>query len=228
MDVLSVYRSEEKYLVDSVTHKELESALEKILLPDSYSAQGTYKVKSLYFDTLNDRDYYDKVNGVEKKKKIRLRTYGAGAALKLECKEKAGELQHKTSLTVSPKEAEAMTRGEYGWLLDRTEAEASRFYSILMLGIYRPAAMVEYDRRAFVYPEFHTRITFDGNIRYSEINFDIFDEDINYNYILPDGFVLEVKYDGVLTGFIKKILSTKSLTRVSYSKYQWSRSYLNS
>ena len=187
MDVLSVYRSEEKYLIDSVTHQELEYALEKILSPDSYSEQGAYKVKSLYFDTIDDRDYYDKVNGVEKKKKIRLRTYGAGTTLKLECKEKIGELQHKTSLVVNPDEVEAMTRGEYGWLLDRTEIEAARFYSILMLGIYRPVAMVEYERRAFVYPEYHTRITFDGRIRYSEINFDIFDPNISYNYIMGRG-----------------------------------------
>ena len=36
-------------------------------------------VRSLYFDSLEDSDYYDKLDGVMNRKKIRLRIYEAGS-----------------------------------------------------------------------------------------------------------------------------------------------------
>lgn len=225
---ISIYRSELKYMINEVKAMSLASEFQRVLIPDVYSTQGAYKVKSLYFDTINNCDFYNKRNGEYEKKKIRLRTYDANCeVIKLEWKEKVGDLQHKTSIIISRDEAVALMRGDYSFLLSRKEKEAYRFYSMLQLGIYRPVVMIEYDRQAYIYSEFNTRITFDRNVRYSEINFNIFDPNINYNYVLYDNLILEVKYNKILVRFIKKILANKGLTNVSYSKYEWCRMLLN-
>ncbi len=225
--MLFVNRKEEKFFVDPVRRAGLERAARAFMTPDPHSAGGAYRVRSLYFDAFDNRDFYAKLGGEEKKKKLRLRGYGAGAALKLECKEKTGEAQRKTSLLVREQEARALMAAEYGWLLERPEPEAARFYLLLSLGAYRPAAMVEYDRAAYTYPEFDTRVTLDGNIRYSESNLDFFDPNIQYDYVPFGGCVLEVKYNERLVGFLRRMLAGRGLIRVSYSKYQWSRALLN-
>lgn len=225
---LSVFRNELKYLMDVVTKQKLAADLQRFMISDSYSQDGDYRVKSLYFDTINNMDYHDKESGVFIKKKIRLRTYAEESKmLKLECKEKVGALQHKTSLLVTRDEAKALMNADYGFLLSRKEKEACRIYSILMLGLYRPVVMIEYDRRAFIYPEYNTRVTFDSNVRFSEINMDIFDPNIVYDYALNENIILEVKYNQKLVKYIKKILSNKELNNISYSKYEWCRTLLN-
>lgn len=225
---LSVSRSELKYLVNNMKRAEINMELQRFMLPDSYSTEGSYRVKSLYFDTINNMDFYDKRNGENIKKKIRLRTYDEKSDfLKLECKEKVGNLQRKTSLLVNRQEAQLLMDANYEFLLFRKEKDASKIYSILMLGAYRPVVIVEYDRRAYTYPEYSTRVTFDSNVRYSEVNLNIFDENINYNYVLLENTILEVKYNKFLVNHIKKILARHSLNNVSYSKYEWCRSLLN-
>lgn len=225
---LSVSRSELKYLVDEVKKAQINKEILQFMLPDTYSVEGTYRVKSLYFDTINNKDFYDKRYGENKKKKIRLRTYDENSEfLKLECKEKVGELQKKTSILVNREEATLLMGGNYNFLLMRNEKDAIKIYCILMLGAYRPIVIVEYDRRAYVYPEYNTRITFDSNVRYSEVNLNIFDENINYNYALLENTIVEVKYNKILVNYIKKILSRHNLNNVSYSKYEWCRRLVN-
>ena len=68
-------RSETKYLV---SHSDAARIKEKLLLvmkPDSYSENGSYRVRSLYFDTPDLADMFDKDVGVYSRKKVRLRIY---------------------------------------------------------------------------------------------------------------------------------------------------------
>ncbi|MDO4343729.1 MAG: polyphosphate polymerase domain-containing protein [Eubacteriales bacterium] len=223
---LSVFRSELKYMMNEVKASALEEEVRRFLMPDTYSKNGSYRVKSLYFDTINNKDFYDKRDGENIKKKIRLRTYDENSnILKLECKQKVGSLQQKTSLVISRNEAKALMNADYSFLLNRSQEgqTACKFYCILELGAYRPTVMVEYDRKAYTYPEYNTRITFDRNVRYSEINLNIFDPMINYNYALLENTILEVKYNKTLVQFVKRILKSKKLTNISYGKYEWCR-----
>lgn len=224
---LTIFRNELKYLMDILTAQQLQTEIQKFMIADGHMSDMGYRVKSLYFDTINNLDYYDKENSVYAKKKLRLRIYAENSEIiKLECKEKVGTLQHKTSLLITKKEAEAMLNSEYSFLLTRKEKEACRLYTILMLGSYRPVVMIEYNRKAYTYPEFNTRITFDSDVKFSEINMNIFDRNIVYDYALDSNIILEVKYNEKLVRYLKKILSNKKLNRISYSKYEHCRSLL--
>ena len=226
-NMLSVSRRELKYLVSYEKSLELQAEMEKLLKTDAYSQNGYYKVRSLYFDSFKNKDFAQKYDGIENRRKIRLRIYSTGQQdAKLEIKEKSGAYQKKYSLIVDKDTALAVIRGEYGKLLEYNNGNddtACRLYSLMTLGAYRPAAIVEYERRAFMYDEFNTRITFDRCVKSCESCFDIYKEDIPYIPVFNDKVILEVKFDKVLIDSVKKILGKYDLTNISLGKYGLSR-----
>lgn len=222
--MISVSRRELKYLMNYEDSIRLQSELESLLKLDKHSQNGYYKVRSLYFDSWNNKDFVQKLDGVERRRKIRLRIYDVQQKnAKFEIKEKYGAYQKKDSLIVDRTDVQKYMKGEYGRLLDHDEETAIKLYSLLTLGAYRPAAIVEYERRAYTYSEFNTRITFDRNVRTSEVFFDLYSSDIPFVPVYMDQVILEVKYNGVLLESVKSILGKYNLTNVSVSKYGMGR-----
>lgn len=218
--MLSVFRSELKYWISYQDSILLQNELNKLLIPDDYSRDGFYRVRSLYFDSVDHKDYTDKMEGIEKRKKIRMRIYDEDASwVKLEYKQKVGMLQHKESLLISRDEALSYMDGEYGRLLDSAEELAWVLYTDMTLGGYRPAVIIEYERYAYVYGEYNTRITIDRHVRSSELELDLFGRDLAWMNTIEDAVILEVKFNRVLIEPIKKILAKYHLSNVSISKY---------
>ena len=89
--MLEVNRRELKYLISPTEVMYLKQKLAAVLSEDLHNSGNGYMVRSLYFDSLSDRDFEDKVDGYDKRQKIRLRIYDihSGQA-KLELKEKVG------------------------------------------------------------------------------------------------------------------------------------------
>lgn len=226
MSQLSVYRNEDKYLLTLDEAMSLSGKLGQILRRDSYSESGPYTVRSLYFDSADDRDYYEKLAGNEIRRKIRLRTYSVYAdRCKLEVKQKNGNLQHKVSLWVTREDAKEFCKGAFDTLSDYSSenSEAVYIYSELICGAYRPRVLVEYDRLAFMHELFSTRITFDMNVRSSESCFDLFESEAALLPVFNNMTVLEVKYNGVLLDEVSDLLKSYDLSRTSLSKYCISR-----
>lgn len=218
--MLSVCRSELKYWISWQDSILLQTELQKLLVPDRYAQNGFYRVKSLYFDSLDQGDYIDKIEGVEYRKKIRMRIYDEETQrVKLECKRKSGALQHKESLTISREDACRCMEGDYGCLLEYPEELALRLYSEMTLGCYRPVVIVEYERYAFVYDAYSTRVTIDRHVRTSETELDLFERELPWVQTVEDAVILEVKFNGILIEPIKKILGKYHLTQVAVSKY---------
>ena len=222
--MISVSRRELKYLMNYEDSIRLQGELESLLNLDKHSQNGYYNVRSLYFDSWNNKDFVQKLDGVERRRKIRLRIYDVQQKnAKFEIKEKYGAYQKKDSLIVDRTDAQKYMKGEYGGLLDHDEETAMKLYSLLTLGAYRPSAIVEYERRAYTYSEFNTRITFDRNVRTSETFFDLYSSDIPFVPVYMDQVILEVKYNGVLLESVKSILGKYNLNNVSVSKYGMGR-----
>lgn len=218
--MLAVSRSELKYWISRQDSILLQAELQKLLRPDRYAKDGFYRVKSLYFDSLDQMDYSDKTEGVEYRKKIRMRIYDEDAGVvKLERKQKRGALQRKESLVVSREDAARCMKGDYGCLLQYPQEPALRLYSDMMLGCYRPVVIVEYERYAYVYDAYDTRITIDRNIRCCELELDLFERDLPWVHTVEEAVILEVKFNGVLIEPVKKILGKYHLTQVAVSKY---------
>ena len=222
--MLSVNRQELKFFMTKADSISLQQRLSVILSPDVFAKKGYYRVRSLYYDSLENIDFYEKLCGEKKRKKVRMRVYGKDPdTIKLELKDKDGSYQQKLSLILSREEADAMLRSDYHFLLHREEEHAKLIYIIVTQGAYRPAVIVEYYRRAFVFRDFDTRITFDENIRSCDRCQDFFAKELPFVPGYKDGVILEVKFNGILVYQIQRLLEGYSLFQVSASKYSISR-----
>lgn len=224
--MLKVLREEKKFLLSYLQYKEKDFYLSKLLHGDKHNGVNGYKVRSLYFDTVYDTDYFEKLNGTENRRKIRLRIYSLDDAVaKLEMKQKQGSKQLKRSLTVSRQDAIELIRGRYEVLLKYDKEEfSSEIYAFMKTRCYRPCTIVEYDRKAYIAKENNIRITFDSNIRASESNFDIFSNKLNLVPVMDlHNVVMEVKFNGFLLSYIKDMLSDTDSSEISVSKYYLAR-----
>ena len=218
MSVLKTFRHEYKFVIPYEEMLALREKLNKLL--DIDRNYDGYMIRSLYFDSINDSDYYDKLNGEMNRKKIRLRIYDPnGELVKLELKSKYDYHQLKESLIIKKEDAIELIKGNYDILLNYKEDLAKKIYVILMTGYYQPKVIIEYQRIAYM-GKTTTRITFDFEIKSSTNIDDFFNEDINYvETIDKKDVVLEVKFDRFLEPYISVILDKYISRNQSVSKY---------
>lgn len=214
-----VFRKENKYLLNYEEFKKYTHYLEQLLTSDPHNGHDGYIVRSLYFDTLDNKDFHQKEMGIELRRKIRLRIYDPKDNFAmLEMKQKQGDNQLKRSLKISKDDALKMINGNYSCLLNYKEPFALECYTYMISEGYKPVTVVQYNRKAFICKENKTRITFDSNIIATETNFNIFDDNL-VMYPVFSNTVLEVKYNGFLLSYIKDILKDINKSQISASKY---------
>lgn len=221
-----VLREEKKYLMTVVDSLNLESRLRSVMMEDPHNGSTGYRIRSLYFDTPADSDFYDKIDGLELRRKIRLRCYDPGGDFAmLEMKQKEGPYQKKRSLRLSREEAQQIIQGHYEPLLQHSEPFAAECYGLMHRRCYRPKAMVEYRRKAFIARENRIRVTLDSQIIGTEASFDIFDPNlVQYPVLDPFNTVLEVKYNGFMLSYLKTLINAANRSEFSVSKYCLARS----
>ena len=216
-----VARKEKKYLVDMASAKLLEARLAAVLAPDPHNGVRGYPIRSLYFDTLHDRDFTEKLFGCDPRRKVRLRIYDPRADFALlELKQKQGENQVKRSLQMNRAEAQRLVDGDCSVLLERPEPFAAEMHAFMSINGYAPKCIVEYDRTAFIAKENKIRVTLDRTIRATEASVRLFDERLClYPVFDPFNVVLEVKYNGFLLSYIKDVLRMADKSELAVSKY---------
>lgn len=220
-----VLREEKKFLIHIEDFLRLSHKLEQVMLQDVHNGTHGYVIRSLYYDTIYDQDYFEKAAGAELRRKMRLRVYDPDADYAmLEMKQKQGVRQLKRSLRVSREEAAILSRGDFSPLLRHKEPFAAECYGMLTARCYRPVTIVEYRRKAFIAKENKIRITFDNQISATESSFDILSPRLNMNPVL-DRFdvVLEVKFNGFLLDYIRRLINDVDRSEISVSKYVLAR-----
>ena len=217
MEVLKTFRHEIKYIISYSEFLYLRKKLDDLLEIDRN--QLGYMIRSMYFDSINDDDYYEKLSGEVNRKKIRLRIYDKeGELVKLEIKQKYDIHQLKESLIINKQEAQKLIDGEYSFLLDYNNDIANKIYTIMTEGYYRPKVIIEYNRIAYT-SSGGTRITFDFDIKRS-YDYDNFFKDINYLDLTDKkDIILEIKYDRFLEPYITDIINNVIVRGQSVSKY---------
>ena len=221
-----VLRQEKKYLLTAADAQSFGAYLGGVMLQDEHNGPQGYSIRSLYFDTLNDGDYGDKMDGVELRRKIRLRVYSPSASFgMLEMKQKEGPYQKKRSLRLERGDACQLCRGEYEPLLKYREPFAAECYGLMRYKCYQPRTVVEYRRRAFIAKENHIRVTLDSQITATEAAWNVFDPNlVQYPVLDPFHVVLEVKFNGFLLSYIKDLVGAVNRSEFSQSKYCLARS----
>lgn len=216
-----VLRNERKFLLNTEEFMRADHRLQQLLHEDAHNGVHGYMIRSLYFDTEYDGDFFDKEHGMELRRKVRLRLYDpAGSFAMLEIKQKQGEQQLKRSLRLGRTDAQRLAAGDCTPLLRYSEPFAAECYGLMLSRCYRPRTVIDYRRKAYVARENSIRITFDHRIEATSSCFDLFDPKLIMNPVLDrDLVVLEVKYNGFLLSYIKELLADFEKSELSVSKY---------
>ncbi|HPD88573.1 MAG TPA: polyphosphate polymerase domain-containing protein [Oscillospiraceae bacterium] len=221
-----VRRTENKYLLTTVQAAKIIGELSAVLPQDPHSNCGNgYLIRSLYYDTPDNRCCTEKEDGICCRDKIRLRVYPPEFGFaKMEIKHRDGDARSKCSLPMTRAQAEAMQMEDYRPLLELPQPEAVQLYCRMTEEMWRPKAVIQYRRLAFAVPLCRTRITFDSDIRMEESGRNLFSAAPKLCPVTEaDVWVMEVKFSGWLPDYIQGLLTDLLGAQESCSKYGISR-----
>lgn len=221
------YRHELKFKISNSAAEILKQKLSLILGKDknAYYKDGSYLIKSLYFDDRDSSSYYEKMDGVLYRKKYRIRMYNdVDSFIRLEKKMKHNNYTAKEQMLISKDIYSKILNGKVDEI-DNPEGLLLEFITNYKNKGLVPSIIVEYHRTAFTYPISDVRITFDSNIQSSLYNYDLFNTSYpRYNVDEPGKQVLEVKFNEVLPLHIAYILNDIPACREAVSKFAICRS----
>ena len=221
-------RYEQKYICSLAELAQLEIRLGALMQPDPHAgADGTYRVRSLYFDTYDDRLCRENEDGTSPRSKWRIRCYDLRRDhIALECKVHENDRIRKRSCLLSEREADILMHGGRIEPGPDRHPLVNRFAVLQRTELMRPASIVDYIRRPLTFPEGNVRVTFDRSISSGSASDDLLDADAPLRPVLSPGQeLLEVKYDTLLPGAVRDAIQMRNMQRISFSKYYLSRRY---
>jgi hypothetical protein len=218
-----ILRQEFKYYISHQTSLALKSQLRNYMDLDENAneSSSTYKVRSLYFDTIDQDDFTEKVDGLYSREKFRVRSYDESSNIfKFESKKRTDLAIKKTSEIVDIQTVESIVSGDYDALLLSNSTFLNNAYGKLKASGYRPRVIVEYDRVAYCLPYNNIRITLDLNLRTYNSCVDLINPNIASSPVFKDNAqILEIKFTGFLPPYLKLLISKFISTRNSISKF---------
>lgn len=216
-----VYRHEIKFLIPNMKVKELEGRIKNFASIDPHAVRGGYRIRSLYFDDEWDSAYYEKLNGVNNRKKWRIRIYENNMnAIKMECKHKVRAGIYKESTAISREDYEKILSGDALDFLMKRDRLLQKFYVDFITNKLSPRVIVDYERIPYVFSAGDVRITFDQNIRAGVGGIRIEDQNISTVSVFPKNeVILEFKYTQFIPSIFQDILASETEYEISASKY---------
>lgn len=216
------FRHEMKFVIPTYLHKEMGQVFRQIMSYDKHAGPThEYNIRSLYFDDMYQTAYTEKLDGIELRKKYRIRVYNCqDRVIALECKHKEGPYIYKESVKLTREEYDRILRGDAAFLLGRKEPMAREFFIDMRTNLVKPQVIVEYDREPFVNDVGTVRITFDKKLRAMDAQEDMFDP-FAPSFAVQHGeeMILEVKFTGILPEKIRRLFRTYPIEQTSASKF---------
>lgn len=223
------YRHELKFAIPYADYLSMRTRLQKVMSKDPHTdASGTYHIRSIYFDNSNDKALREKIDGVGKREKFRIRYYNDDFSfITLEKKMKINNLCLKYDAQISEEECRKILNGDLAFMKDHTEEVVKELYAKMHYQMLKPRVLVSYVREPYIYPVGHVRVTFDSQIRTSLFHQEFLTkkiQDISATDT-PQDMILEVKYDAFLPEIIQDLIQTPGIRQQAFSKYSTCRRF---
>ena len=220
------YRHEVKHLITQADAICIRHNLSAIAGSDPHvRTDGSYTIRSLYFDDVRNTALWEKLDGVNERRKFRIRYYNDDLSfIMLECKQKRDNVGRKLQQRLTLDEVRRIMDGDTAWMAVSGRPLLISLYVAMKADGLRPRCVVEYQRIPFVYGPGNVRVTIDWNIRTGYPD----------SFLDPDGLsipvdgnpmLLEVKWDDYLPGVIKRAVALKGRRQGAFSKYAVCRMY---
>lgn len=220
------YRHEWKHQINYGDRLILLARLSAVMKSDRHAIGGAYRIRSLYFDTPNDKALTEKVDGVNIREKFRIRYYNDDTSyITLEKKSKINGLCSKEICRITKEEAPKIIDGNLSWMPTCDRPLCTELYSKINSQGLRPKTIVDYTREPFVFLPGNVRVTIDSNIRTGMFRTDFLNSE---TLTLPAGqspIILEVKWDDYLPDIIKAAVTLPGRRACAFSKYEQCRIY---
>lgn len=222
-------RLEVKYLVNRAQRTGLARDIAALMRRDSHTcADGTYVVRSLYFDTPDYMAYHDKLAATAVRHKLRVRAYGdpsQAPSVRMEVKSRYVNFIHKLAVDVPREEYGEMERAFRGRTLPPVHLlnvgnGAREFFRLQRLYNMEPNIIVQYRRQAFERRELsRTRVNFDDELQATR-NLDLLAPLRGGRPLLGCGnAIFEIKVDGVMPFWLHTLIAKYDLQNQAISKY---------
>jgi len=220
------YRHEIKYRINNMDMAILKSRLSFVMKEDPNAVNGTYKIRSLYFDTADDESLKENLSGISKRAKYRIRYYGNDIDhIILEKKCKDSGLGWKENANLSKEEVALIIDGDYSKMPTSESELVKELYNKIIFNGLKPVSIVDYERAPYIYEAGNVRVTLDFDIRRAFSINDFFDRDCPSMPIYGNESILEVKWDNYLPDIIKDIVTINGRYETAFSKYVSSRMF---
>ncbi|MCR4622880.1 MAG: polyphosphate polymerase domain-containing protein [Clostridiales bacterium] len=220
------YRHEIKHIISPGDAFAVRTNLSAVAGVDSHVGEkGFYLIRSLYFDDPLDTALREKQDGVNERRKYRIRYYNDDLSyIMLECKMKRDGVGMKPQQRLTLEETQRLIEGDTSWMISSGKPLLGVLYAEMKTRLLAPKTVVEYKRVPFVYAPGNVRVTIDWDIRTGPPG----------QFLDPKGLtlpiaenitLLEVKWDDYLPTVIRRAASLKGRTPTAFSKYEACRVY---
>lgn len=219
-------RHEWKHEISYMDLLVLRQRLSAVAKRDMHAVGGKYHIRSLYFDNLADKALREKLDGISRREKFRIRYYnGDTSVIHLEKKSKIGGLGSKQSAVLTAEEAQWILDGRLDWMLQSGRPLVQELYVKMATEGLQPKTIVDYIREPFIYGPGNVRVTLDYDIRTGLHCVDFLNTECPTVPVEGDPIVLEVKWDEFLPEIIRDAVQLENRRVGAYSKYAACRQY---
>lgn len=221
-------RFELKYLVARDQIGDVRADLSERLQPDAHSADGAYSVWSRYYDTADLKFYWEKIDGIRFRRKLRIRHYGSPDQLTpdtpvyVEIKQRVNRVTQKRRIALPYREAVALCDDHVLPTLEGHEVAIG--HEVLALGAgldLQPTAVVGYRRLAMIGGETDggLRVTFDTYLRGRTSDLELHATVPTNPVLTADLAIAEVKVNERVPYWLTDKIARHNMQLIRISKY---------
>lgn len=223
-------RFELKYLLTLQQAETFKSALKVYLLLDEHgNNNGRYPLASLYYDSPDLRCYWEKVNGVKFRRKLRIRLYETGEPLSeetpvfVEIKQRIDRVTQKRRAVLSYDAALQLCNARKAPALFALDDKVviEEIHAFLWQYNLRAASIVRYDRQALIGSDYDIglRVTFDTNLTCQVNPLLLHEPPANLPMLPANQVVMEIKVNERIPYWLTELVAAHNLKMVRMSKY---------
>lgn len=224
-------RYELKFIITRAEHATLREKILPRMTYDTYGdPEGKYNIVTLYYESSDKKVYYETMNRLRFRQKLRLRVYDQADLSSnafIEIKQKFRNVVNKRRTMIPLGEAyEVLSQPYNEQLIQNVNAsnhqilrEALHFKDLYKL---EPATVVSYDRQAFsgvAESEKDLRVTFDYNLMCRSNDLALENGPDGLRFVDEDMVILEVKVSNSVPFWLARTLSELGFARQGFSKF---------
>jgi len=232
-------RFELKYIVSIQAAERFKQDLSDFLAPDEHGdSLGAYGVSSLYYDGPDYRFYWEKIDGIKFRRKLRIRHYENGAPLAedtsvfVEIKQRLNRVTQKRCLQLPYGDALRLCSQRQVPELDafnHDPSDAAVIDEVLAMSWQydlRPASIVSYNRQALIGGQYDVglRVTFDKDLTYRAAGegssaLQLNGENASLTLFPADMVIIEIKVNERIPYWLTELVAMHNLNLMRVSKY---------